>query len=68
MFQKLLILAIATLSSFITAQDALRDIQAGMEGLKQVGKDPELLAQLMRDMQVSLDVLVSCPMVQVKYQ
>lgn len=31
---------------------AMRDMQIGMSGLKQAGEDPEMLAQLMRDMQV----------------
>ncbi|KAL7569349.1 hypothetical protein ACA910_016891 [Epithemia clementina (nom. ined.)] len=53
MMQKILILVLATFSGFTLAQDrdVLLDIQMGMEGLKQAGKDPELLAQLMRDMQ-----------------
>ncbi|KAL7575902.1 hypothetical protein ACA910_000703 [Epithemia clementina (nom. ined.)] len=53
MMQKILILVLATFSGFTLAQDrdVLQDIQMGMEGLKQAGKDPELLAQLMRDMQ-----------------
>ena len=32
--------------------DALRDIQLGMAGLKEAGGNPALLAQLFRDMQV----------------
>lgn len=53
MMKQILILALATFSNFTFAQehDALRDIQMGMEGLQQAGKDPALLAQLMRDMQ-----------------
>lgn len=31
---------------------ALRDIQVGMEGLMEASKDPMILAQLMKDMQV----------------
>ena len=33
-------------------QDALRDLQVGMQGLKQAANDPELLATLMRDLAV----------------
>lgn len=32
--------------------DALNNIQLGMQGLMQAGSDPALLAQLMQDMQV----------------
>jgi mannitol/fructose-specific phosphotransferase system IIA component (Ntr-type) len=32
-------------------EQALRDMQIGMQGLQQAGEDPALLAQLMRDMQ-----------------
>lgn len=32
--------------------DALRDIQIGLQGLAEAGKDPAMLAQLIRDMQV----------------
>jgi hypothetical protein len=35
------------------AADPMRDIKLGMQGLQQMGEDPVLLAQLMRDMQVS---------------
>ena len=37
----------------VTAQ-AIRDMQAGMAGLKEASKNPAMLAQLMRDLQVSL--------------
>jgi hypothetical protein len=33
-------------------EKAARDLQIGMQGLKQAGSDPALLAQLMRDLQV----------------
>ena len=36
----------------VTAQ-AIRDMQAGMAGLKEASKNPAMLAQLMRDLQVS---------------
>ena len=36
----------------VTAQ-ALRDMQAGMAGLKEAASNPAMLAQLMRDLQVS---------------
>jgi hypothetical protein len=44
---------------------AMRDMQIGMSGLKQAGEDPEMLAQLMRDMQVrycyvTVTLLLSC--------
>jgi uncharacterized membrane protein len=33
--------------------EALRDLQIGMQGLKEAANNPELLAQLMHDLQVS---------------
>ena len=33
--------------------DAIYDMQMGMNGLKQATKDPQLLAQLVQDLQVS---------------
>jgi hypothetical protein len=33
-------------------QQAIRDMQMGMEGLKEAGTNPQILAQMMRDMQV----------------
>ena len=38
-----------------TAQ-AIKDMQAGMAGLKEASKNPAMLAQLMRDLQVSIPV------------
>jgi hypothetical protein len=35
------------------AADAIRDMQSGMAGLKHATKDPQLMAQLMNDLQVS---------------
>ena len=35
------------------AARAIRDMQAGMAGLKEASKNPAMLAQLMRDLQVS---------------
>jgi len=34
--------------------DALRDLQMGMQGLKEAASNPALMAQLMRDLAVSL--------------
>jgi hypothetical protein len=34
------------------AQQALRDLQIGMNGLKEAGSNPAMLAQMMRDLQV----------------
>jgi hypothetical protein len=36
---------------------AARDLQMGMAGLKEAGSNPALLAQLMRDLQVSQECL-----------
>jgi len=36
--------------------DAIRDMQTGMAGLQQAAKDPVLLAQLMKDLQVKIDL------------
>jgi len=33
-------------------RDAMRDLQIGMEGLKEAASNPQLLAQLMHDLQV----------------
>jgi hypothetical protein len=48
------VVLVACCNSLSRAQneDALRDIQLGMAGLKEAGQDPALLAQLFRDMQV----------------
>lgn len=44
-------------STGFAQEDAIRDMQVGMQGLKQAGEDPAMLAQLMQDMQVSLVLL-----------
>lgn len=36
--------------------DAIRDMQTGMAGLQQAAKDPVLMAQLMKDLQVWCNV------------
>jgi len=65
-FRKAFVVAFAfCCCGFATAQDgSLHDVQLGMEGIMQATKDPALLAQLMKDMQVrnysgdALDTLV----------
>jgi hypothetical protein len=47
----------------VRAQDdnsVLRDVQMGMAGLMEASKNPEVLAQLMRDMRVRTCVCVLC--------
>ena len=39
-------------SDSVSCDDSLRDIQVGMQGLMEASKDPAVLAQLMKDMQV----------------
>jgi hypothetical protein len=39
---------------------ALRDMQAGMAGLKEASNNPAMLAQLMRDLQVSVLIATCC--------
>jgi hypothetical protein len=51
MWQRLLVVSALVCSAF-GQDDALRDVQLGMQGWAQASKDPELLAQLMQDMQV----------------
>jgi len=53
MFIKTLFSFLLLLVAFCAAQDrdAMNDIQVGLQGLKEAGKDPALLAQLIRDMQ-----------------
>jgi len=49
----LLLFALALLSLCTTARadnDALKDVMVGMEGLKEAGSNPALLAQLLEDM------------------
>ena len=45
------LLTLTSLFSLVAAQN--RNVQMGMEGLMQMGQDPELMAQLFQDMQVS---------------
>ena len=54
MFLKTLFSFLLLAVAFCSAQDrdAMHDIQVGMQGLKEAAKDPALLAQLIRDMQV----------------
>jgi hypothetical protein len=53
MFIKTLFSFLLLVVAFCAAQrDAMEDIQLGMQGLKEAVKDPALLAQLIRDMQV----------------
>jgi hypothetical protein len=52
-----LVFSVATFLALValsTAQneDPMANIQLGMQGLMQTGKDPALLAQLMKDLQV----------------
>ena len=35
--------------------DAMRDLQMGLQGIQEASKDPALLAQLMQDLQVSVE-------------
>jgi hypothetical protein len=49
------LLSIAILSApaaFAQERDPMRDLQIGMQGLKEAANNPELLAQLMHDLQV----------------
>jgi hypothetical protein len=52
----LLILLLSSTSSIVSAQnaaeDALRDMQIGMQGLQAAASDPAMMAQLMADLQV----------------
>ena len=54
MFIKTILSFLLLLVAFCAAQDrdAMADIQVGLAGLKEAGKNPELMAQLIRDMQV----------------
>jgi hypothetical protein len=47
---------------------AQRDLQTGMAGLKEASNNPALLAQLMRDLQVSFKHCVSCKNLQILAQ
>ena len=42
------------------AAQAVRDMQSGMAGLKEAASNPAMLAQLMRDLAVSAEWIVSC--------
>lgn len=50
------LLSLAVLSAPVLADDAkddaLRNMQIGMQGLKEAANNPQLLAQLMHDLQV----------------
>jgi hypothetical protein len=52
----LLLLLLSSTSSIVSAQnaaeDALRDMQIGMQGLQAAASDPAMMAQLMADLQV----------------
>jgi hypothetical protein len=55
MFWRQISVSLLLLASSCFAQDdaqAIKDMQVGMQGLMASVKDPELLAQLMQDMQV----------------
>jgi predicted small secreted protein len=51
-----LLLLLSSTSSIVSAQnaaeDALRDMQIGMQGLQAAASDPAMMAQLMADLQV----------------
>lgn len=53
-FRKALVITAAFFCGFAAAQDegSLHDIQIGLAGLMEAGKDPAVLAQLLKDMQV----------------
>ena len=54
-FRTAIVLAVTVLAAVVVAQedyDAMDNIQIGMQGLMQAGKDPAVLAQLMKDLQV----------------
>ena len=56
-FRKFLVVCATLLSAAPIAyaqDDAMRNVQAGMQGLAEAGKDPAMLAQLVKDMQVSV--------------
>jgi hypothetical protein len=48
----LLLLSAASIVSAQNAEDALRDMQIGMQGLQAAASDPAMMAQLMADLQV----------------
>ena len=47
------IAAVASAKSTEEDDEALRDLYTGMAGLKEAASNPQMLAQLMRDLQVS---------------
>lgn len=47
-----IMIIINSIGYVICIDDSLRDIQVGMQGLAEAAKDPAVLAQLMKDMQV----------------
>ena len=56
MFQKILFVCASLLSAVplcFAQEDAERNIMMGMQGVAQAANDPAVLAQLVRDMQVS---------------
>lgn len=56
MFRKILFICVSLLSVSplcFAQEDAERNIMMGMQGLAEAAKDPALLAQLVKDMQVS---------------
>jgi hypothetical protein len=51
--QSLLFVILAVVCLSVRADDdAIKNLQIGMQGLAQAGQDPALLAQLLQDMQV----------------
>jgi predicted small secreted protein len=56
MFRRLVSIAFIAFSVVVSAQngadEALRDMQIGMQGLQAAAKDPAMMAQLMADLQV----------------
>lgn len=56
----MLCFSVASAQDYVRGQDpqadAIRDMQTGMAGMQQAAKDPVLLAQLMKDLQVKIDL------------
>lgn len=54
MFRKIFLVCVSLLAAPLcfAQEDAERNIMMGMQGLAEAAKDPALLAQLVRDMQV----------------
>lgn len=64
------VLQLVVLAVFVRADDkvdprrqAMADISLGMEGLKEAGSNPALLAQLLQDMAVS--IVIACTMIHI---